>query len=195
MFDIGGWEFLLIVIIGVLVIGPKELPGVLRTVNSLKRRARELARDFQEGLEEIAREAELDKMGEEVKDLANSSGAVRDQIENTIDPQGEMRDAMQFDTEWRDDDLADSAEADHENPPIDESIDVDKALEAAEAEKAPDPIPAPGAGPESEAGTAPDVEADVASAEKEEAVEAKPEEPGDKGAGSADAAVRKPGAS
>ena len=187
MFDIGGWEFLLIVIIGVLVIGPKELPGVLRTVNALKRRARELARDFQDGLEEIAREAELDKMGDEVKELADPSGDLRNQIENTIDPHGEIRDAMDFDTEWRDDDLADSGsagevEAENNISPLNQGIDVEKALAAQEAEKAPDPVPTPAAPAEP-----------VALAEAEEVERA--EKSGDEAASDDEAPDRKPGAS
>jgi sec-independent protein translocase protein TatB len=57
MFDIGGWEFLLIAILGIIIVGPKELPGAIRTVSMFVRRARELARDFQSGLEDVAREA------------------------------------------------------------------------------------------------------------------------------------------
>ena len=63
MFDIGGWEFLLIVILGIIIIGPKELPGAIRTVTGFVRRARELSREFQSGLEEVARQVELDKLG------------------------------------------------------------------------------------------------------------------------------------
>jgi len=43
MLDIGGWEFLLIAILGIMIIGPKELPGAIRTVSMFVRRARERA--------------------------------------------------------------------------------------------------------------------------------------------------------
>ena len=66
MFDIGGWEFLLIAILGIIIIGPKELPGAIRTVSMFVRRARELARDFQSGLEDMAREAELDTLTDDL---------------------------------------------------------------------------------------------------------------------------------
>ena len=62
MLDIGSWEFLLIIMLGIVVIGPKELPGVVRSVGLWVRRAKELAREFQGGLEEIARETEIDKV-------------------------------------------------------------------------------------------------------------------------------------
>ena len=59
MLDIGSWEFMLIIVLGIVVIGPKELPGVIRAVGAWVRRAKELAREFQGGLEEIARETEI----------------------------------------------------------------------------------------------------------------------------------------
>lgn len=115
MLDIGGWEFLLIAILGIIIIGPKELPGAIRTVSGFMRRARELAREFQSGLEEVAREAELDKMTEEFRDMSDPD-AIRGRVEESVDPDGEMRSAMDFDREWRDDDLADFSGAyDEEN--------------------------------------------------------------------------------
>ena len=74
MLDIGSWEFLIVIVIALLVVGPKELPGLVRTVSQWVRRARELAREFQGGLEDIAREAELDK--------------VKDSIQTELDPDG-----------------------------------------------------------------------------------------------------------
>ena len=50
MFDIGGWEFLIVIVIAIIVIGPKDLPGAIRTVTGWIRRARELAREFQSGI-------------------------------------------------------------------------------------------------------------------------------------------------
>ncbi|MAM67694.1 MAG: twin-arginine translocase subunit TatB [Rhodospirillaceae bacterium] len=110
MFDIGGWEFLLIAILGIIVIGPKELPGAIRTVMSFVRRAKELAREFQSGLEEVARETELDKVGEDIRNIADPRAAtegIRKEIEDSLDPDGDMRDAMKFHSGWSDDDLLD----------------------------------------------------------------------------------------
>lgn len=60
MFDIGWPELALIVILSVLVIGPKELPLVLRTLGRWAGRARAILRDFRNSLDEIAKESELD---------------------------------------------------------------------------------------------------------------------------------------
>lgn len=148
MFDIGGWEFLLIAIVAIVVIGPKELPGAIRTVSGFVRRARELAREFQSGLEEVAHQAELDKLKNEVTgaiDQDNTIGSLKGEIENAIDPGNEIKHALEFDREWRDDDLA------SEYPDLHEAPKIAKAPENADAPK-PDPG-APAAPPENATGT------------------------------------------
>lgn len=110
MFDIGGWEFLLIAILGIIIIGPRELPGAIRTVSMFVRRARGLARDFQSGLEDVAREAEIDKLKDDLTGMADPSsatGGLRRELEDAVDPDGELRDSMDFDPDWRDDDMID----------------------------------------------------------------------------------------
>ena len=54
MFDIGGWEFLIIGIVAIVIIGPKDLPGLIRSVVGWVRKARELAREFQSGIDDLA---------------------------------------------------------------------------------------------------------------------------------------------
>lgn len=110
MLDIGGWEFLLIAILGIMIIGPKELPGAIRTVSMFVRRARELARDFQSGLEEVARDAELDKLTDDIKGIAGSDSGVgnfRNELQDAVDPDGNLKEAMDFQNDWTDDDLID----------------------------------------------------------------------------------------
>lgn len=108
MLDIGGWEFLLIAILGIIIIGPKELPGAIRTVIMFVRRARNLARDFQSGLEEVARDAELDTLTDNIKEVAGGdAGNLRDELQDAVDPDGNLKEAMDFQTDWTDDDLID----------------------------------------------------------------------------------------
>jgi len=59
MFDISWSEFLLIGVIALIVIGPKELPGVLRTLGQYTRKVRGMAADFQNQFQEAMREAEM----------------------------------------------------------------------------------------------------------------------------------------
>ena len=95
MLDIGSWEFLIVIVIALIVIGPKDLPALVRTVSQWVRRARELAREFQGGLEDMAREAELDKVKDSLQAEIDPDGVV-----NTIkrDIEDEIQD------EWLDDD-------------------------------------------------------------------------------------------
>ena len=55
-----GLELLVIAVVALVVIGPKELPGTLRTIAFWVRKARSMAREFQSGFEELTREAELE---------------------------------------------------------------------------------------------------------------------------------------
>ncbi|MEC7943568.1 MAG: Sec-independent protein translocase protein TatB [Pseudomonadota bacterium] len=99
MLDIGGWEFLLIVILGVIILGPKELPGAIRNVKLFLRRARELTGEFQSGLDEVARQADLDKVTENLKSAVSSVDDVRAEVIENLDPESEMRDPMDFEGE------------------------------------------------------------------------------------------------
>ena len=58
MFDIGMMEMLVVGVLALVVVGPKELPKLLRTVGGLVRKARELTSEFREGVETLAAEAE-----------------------------------------------------------------------------------------------------------------------------------------
>ena len=62
MFDIGASELLLVIIVAVLVIGPKDMPRALRTVGKWVGKARAMSRHFQTGLDAMIREAELEEM-------------------------------------------------------------------------------------------------------------------------------------
>ncbi|SLN77223.1 Sec-independent protein translocase protein TatB [Oceanibacterium hippocampi] len=86
MLDIGWAEMMVVAVVAIIVIGPKDLPKALSTVGKLVGKARAMAREFQSGLEDIAREAELD----EIKKTVDKAGAFnpKKQIENMIDPSG-----------------------------------------------------------------------------------------------------------
>lgn len=70
MLDIGFMEILVIGAIALIVVGPKELPGLLRTVGQYAGKARGMAREFQRTMDEAAREADLG----EVKDMVTGKG-------------------------------------------------------------------------------------------------------------------------
>jgi sec-independent protein translocase protein TatB len=73
MFDIGWSELVVIAVVALIAIGPKELPGVLRMIGQWMGKARKMAAEFQGQFQEAMREAEmadLKKSFDEVKDAA-----------------------------------------------------------------------------------------------------------------------------
>jgi sec-independent protein translocase protein TatB len=74
MFDIGWSELVVIAVVALIAIGPKELPGVLRMVGQWMGKARKMAAEFQGQFQEAMREAEmadLKKSFDEVKEAAS----------------------------------------------------------------------------------------------------------------------------
>src|SRR6201991_2942606 len=89
MFDIGWSEIVVIAVVALIAIGPKELPGVLRMVGQWMGKARKMAAEFQGQFQEAMREAEmadLKKSFDEVKDTATgfASGNVMTSLEKDV---------------------------------------------------------------------------------------------------------------
>jgi sec-independent protein translocase protein TatB len=89
MFDLAWSHILLIAVVALLVIGPKDLPRVLRTAGKWVGRARSIARDFQGSLDQMIREAELEDVRKEVEKAATID--LDHTIESTVDPGGELK--------------------------------------------------------------------------------------------------------
>ena len=89
MFDIGWSEFVVIAVVALIAIGPKELPGVLRMVGQWMGKARKMAAEFQGQFNEAMREAEmadLKKSFDEVKEAATgfTSGKVMTSLQKDV---------------------------------------------------------------------------------------------------------------
>ena len=130
MFDISWSEFLLIGVVALIVIGPKELPGVLRTLGQYTRKVRSMAADFQNQFQEAMREAEMGDLKKQVDDLAQD-------VKN-FDPLKDVR----SDLEATGKDIERSLEAKPEpkiepepkaEPPLDGGLAVSDAAPATEA--------------------------------------------------------------
>ncbi|HEX9446831.1 MAG TPA: Sec-independent protein translocase protein TatB [Dongiaceae bacterium] len=97
MFDLGWDEMALIAVVALVVLGPKELPNALRTVSGLMKQARKLAGEFQSGVHEIIREAELEDAKKVITDL--NKGSISGAIEKHLDADGEIKSALQKPTD------------------------------------------------------------------------------------------------
>jgi len=72
---IGGFEILVIGLVALLVVGPKDLPMLMRRVGQFVAKARGMANEFRASFDEMARQTELDDLRKEVEALRSSSGA------------------------------------------------------------------------------------------------------------------------
>ena len=88
MFDIGWSELLVIAAVALIVIGPKELPGVLRSVGMWMGKIRRMASDFQSQFQEAMREAEMADLKKHADDLNQSVKS----LTSDFDPYGIARD-------------------------------------------------------------------------------------------------------
>ncbi len=89
MFDIGWDEMALVAVVALIVIGPKDLPVVLRQIGRWTRKAREMAGEFQRGVDDMVRESELAELKTQVEKAADPN-ALRREIEKTVDPTGDI---------------------------------------------------------------------------------------------------------
>ncbi|PWK65918.1 Sec-independent protein translocase protein TatB [Aminobacter sp. AP02] len=82
MFEIGWTEMLVIAVVMIVVVGPKDLPKMLRTMGRMTAKARSMAGDFQRQFNEALKEAELDEVKKSVDDLRslNPANEIRKQL-------------------------------------------------------------------------------------------------------------------
>ena len=92
LFDLGMSELLLIGVVALVFIGPKDLPKALRVAGFWVRKARTLSREFQSSVEQMIREAELDEMRQELKKASEID--LDKEFRNTIDPTGSLAESL-----------------------------------------------------------------------------------------------------
>ena len=85
MLDIGGWEFLVVAFVLVMVVGPKELPKMLRGFTGIMRQIRRAANEFTSSMTDLANEADVADLK---KTLDQAKSGNLDEIADAIDPTG-----------------------------------------------------------------------------------------------------------
>ena len=91
MLDIGGWEFLVVAFVLLMVVGPKELPNILRGFTRAMRRIRSMASEFTRGMEDLASDNELGDLKSTIADVKSGN---LNRIADKIDPEGELKNSM-----------------------------------------------------------------------------------------------------
>ncbi len=80
---------MVVAVLAIIVIGPKDLPKALRTVGQWVGKARRMAREFQGSIDEMVRESELDEVRSTIQQARSFD--VKGEIEKSIDPDGDLR--------------------------------------------------------------------------------------------------------
>jgi sec-independent protein translocase protein TatB len=107
MFDIGWGELVLIGVVALIVIGPKELPGTLRTLGQWMGKLRRMASEFQGQFQEAMREAELADLKKQVDDMTSQA-----QSYANFDPVSEVRKELESTQQEIESAIADKPPAD-----------------------------------------------------------------------------------
>ena len=84
MFDIGGVELLVIAVVAIIVVGPKDLPGLLRRVGKMVAKARNMAGEFKSHFDEVADQEEFKEIRESLESVKDLSPA--NQIKKAMSP-------------------------------------------------------------------------------------------------------------
>lgn len=84
MFDIGWGEFVVIAVVALIVIGPKELPAVLRAIGQWTTKIRRMASEFQSQFQEALREAEMADLKKEVDNLNETARGFTSQFDDPL---------------------------------------------------------------------------------------------------------------
>ncbi len=81
---VGFSELLLLALAALIIVGPKDLPFMMRKVGQMVGKARGMAREFQAAFEDIARQSELEDLRKEIEDLKrnNAMTAAQDDLAN-----------------------------------------------------------------------------------------------------------------
>jgi sec-independent protein translocase protein TatB len=95
MLDIGWTEMTVVVVVLILVVGPKDLPRVVRTVGQWTAKARRMSREFTSSLEEIGRETEINDLRRDLNSIGGGGGVTS--LEKHIDPDGSLKKSVQAD--------------------------------------------------------------------------------------------------
>lgn len=97
MFDVGWPELFIIAVVVLLIVGPKDLPKVLRTVGHFTGKAKAITREFRGHVDDMIRDSELEDVRDQINSASESS--LEALTENVIHPNG-LEDLEYLEDDW-----------------------------------------------------------------------------------------------
>ena len=86
-------EFLLLAAVALIVVGPKDLPLMMRKLGQFIAKGKAMAAEFQSAFDDIARQAELDELRQEIEDL-KSNNAVQAAVDDLREVEQDINEAV-----------------------------------------------------------------------------------------------------
>lgn len=136
MFGIDSSELLLIAVVALVVIGPKELPGLLKTWGKWMSQMRGMASEFRGHVDEMVRQSELDQVKKQLESSISGIDVA------SLDPTREFKQHLQDGMAEGEKALAD-AKASLDSPPLDNPLAEPESAPQIAAEAAPEPVSEP----------------------------------------------------
>ncbi|MCC6921118.1 MAG: twin-arginine translocase subunit TatB [Alphaproteobacteria bacterium] len=90
MFDLGWSEILVIAVVAILVVGPNDLPRMMRTIGEWVGKMRRMAQHFQAGVDEMIRQSELEDLRKDLKTIHREVNAPLAPARVTAPPAAQM---------------------------------------------------------------------------------------------------------
>ncbi len=92
MFDFSWSEIMLIGVVALIAIGPKDLPVAMKAITDVVKKARRMAGEFQGHVDEMMREANLEDVRQQINEIRSFD--LKGTVERAIDPDGALRDTF-----------------------------------------------------------------------------------------------------
>lgn len=153
MLDIGWTELFVIAVVAIIVVGPKDLPRMLRSLGQYAGKLRRTAGEFREQFDEAIRDSEFDELKSSVESVSNMNpmGEIRDAVTDSLDPLKKSAEEIKSGIEsdgTKPENTKPAPGSDHPDPPdswtddaVEETTETPAPSETAEqSEPAPDPL-------------------------------------------------------